>query len=106
MSDPTNPYEPPQQPVEDRGFGVRESYDDVPWFRKSGFNSLLVVLGLCCGPFILAVCIILLTGDVYYNSYDENGRLKRWSFANKVVAVVILVLQVLYFGAALMGGRL
>lgn len=64
------------------------------------------MLGLCCGPFILAVCISLLTGDVYYNSYDENGRLKRWSFANKVVAVVILVLQVVYLGAALMGGRL
>tara|TARA_R110002072_G_scaffold296980_1_gene469350 strand:+ start:414 stop:719 length:306 start_codon:yes stop_codon:yes gene_type:complete len=97
-----NPYEPPQQPVSDRG-GPVERYEDVPWFRKSGFNSLMVVLGLCCGPFILAVCIILLTGDVYYNTYDDQGRLNRWSFANKVVAVIILVLQVLYFGAMALG---
>jgi len=106
VSDGTNPYEPPQQPVEDRGPPQRERYEDVPWFRKSGFNSLLVLLGLCCGPFILAVCIILLTGDVYYNTYDAQGRLNRWSFANKVVAVIILILQVAYFGAMLVGGAL
>ena len=77
MSEELDPYAPPTQPVYDKGKGPVESYDDVPWFRRSGFNSLLVLLGLCCGPFILAVCIILLTGDVYYNSYDEHGRLKR-----------------------------
>lgn len=103
MSEIDNPYKPPEQPLQDRG-GAIEHYDDVPWFRKNGFNSVLVLLGLCCGPSILAVCIILITGDVYYNSYDQVGRLKRWSLPNKVLAVIILLLQVAYFGATLLRG--
>lgn len=97
-----NPYQPPSQPLEDGRGGV-ERYEDVVWYRRSGVNSLLVLLGLCCGPFILAVCVILLTGDVYYNKHDASGRLERWSTANKVVAVIILLGQVAYIGMAAVG---
>ena len=104
MSEAENPYNPPEQPVGEPS--LVERYENVPWYRKSGFNSLLVVLGLFCGPFILAVCIILLTGDVYFDKHDEDGRLKRWSIANKVVAVLILLGQIAYFGLVVVGGAL
>jgi len=70
------------------------SIDDVPWFRRSPFVSVLVLFGLCCGPAVLAACVIVLTGDVYFPTHDKAGNLKRWGVANKFAAVVILALNV------------
>ncbi|MEZ6184017.1 MAG: hypothetical protein R3F62_03285 [Planctomycetota bacterium] len=99
MDTPLNPYSPPEEQVKDRG--PAERYEDVPWFRRNGVNSALVVVGLCCSPSLLVVCVVLLTGDVYVDRHDEDGRLKRWSVANKVVAFAILLLQLAYLGMAL-----
>jgi hypothetical protein len=71
-------------------------YSDLPWYRKSSSVSLLTLFGLCCGPAILAVCIIVLTGDVYYDKRDRSGNLKKWGAGNKVAAIIILVLQVIF----------
>ena len=97
-----NPYEAPQttplSPVE-----IAQQYSTLPWYRKSSYVSPITLLGLCCSPAILAVCIIVLTGDVYYNQTDAAGNLKKWGFANKIAAIVILVLQILFFSARLAG---
>ena len=45
------------------------------------------------GPAILFSCIVVLTGDVYYDKADEHGQLKRWSSGNKVAAVIILAIN-------------
>jgi len=44
-------------------------------------------------PLLWSACIICLSGDVYYDRVKKDGTLARWSGANKVAAVIILVLQ-------------
>lgn len=74
------------------------NYEEVPWSRRSGINSLFVILGIFCMPlFLLFTVIMLITGDIYYNKYSQNGTLKKWSVANKVIAVFILLLWVGFF---------
>ncbi len=74
-------------------------YADVPWYRRSGFNSFLVLAGFFCfPPLVWWCCLNLVTGDVYYNNYDKDGNLNKWSVANKVVAGIILALQVVGIG--------
>jgi len=75
------------------------NYSDVPWYRRSRTNSAFLVCHvLTCGllPLILWVCINLLTGDIYYNRRDDRGHLATWSNANKVAAVVILLLSLVF----------
>ncbi len=91
---PDNPYEPPRAVGPPTGTSGTGAYDSLPWYRKSSILSIFVLLGLCCGPSILFVCIVVLTGDVYYNKLDDSGNLKRWGVANKVAAVVLLVFNV------------
>jgi len=67
------------------------SYDQVPWYRRSGVNSAFVLLGLVTGVSLIITTIVLLTGDIYYNKLDKDGMLKKWSVANKVVAVILLL---------------
>lgn len=82
---------------------VYQQYSEVPWYRKSAYVSPITLLGLCFGPAILAVCIIVLTGDVYYDQRDAASNLKKWGAGNKIAAVIILGLQVVFtayqFGA-------
>ena len=95
----------PASPDADRR-GYRD-YAEVPWYRRSGVNSLFIVAHLLtCGfvPLLLWVCINLVTGDVYYDKRTPRGDLKVWSVANKVVAVVILVLNVVVFVSVFLGG--
>ena len=69
-------------------------YAEVPWYRKSNTNSAVLFLQLLTRAFFpvsLCVCIVLLTGDVYYNQKDTKGDLKRWGFANKIAAVLLFV---------------
>ena len=71
-----------------------ESIEDVPVYRRSWFASLLVIFGFfCCSPLLWWVCILCLTGDIYRNKVRPNGKLSRWSPANKWAAVLILLLQ-------------
>src|SRR5256885_2399645 len=75
-----------------------ESIEDVPVYRREWFASLLVIAGFfCCPPLLWWVCILCLTGDIYRNKVRADGRLARWSRANKVAAVVILVMQALVY---------
>jgi hypothetical protein len=92
-----NPYEAPR-PAPLSPSEIAQRYDQLPWYRKSSYVSPITLLGLCCGPAILVVCIIVLTGDVYYNQTDAAGHLKKWGYANKIVAIVILAVQILVFG--------
>ena len=70
-------------------------YADVPWFRKNGINSAFVIAGFfCLPPLLWTTCIIVITGPVYMDAYDERGQLKTWGPANKVVAVILIVFQV------------
>ena len=74
-------------------------YADVPLLRKSSTNTVFILVNmLTLGyvPLIVVVCITLVTGNVYYNERKKNGELKVWSLANKVVAVILLVINVAY----------
>ena len=114
MSDshlPEDPIEP--RPVEDShpiATGPTD-YGAVPWYRRNGYCSAIILAHLfmmCCGAGIpvvgllgifttvgvIAICIVVLTGPVYYNKRRKDGSLKSWSGANKVAAVILLILFV------------
>src|SRR6186997_3631416 len=95
-----NPYQAPL-PATLTPADASQLYNQLPWYRKSSIVSWLTVLGLCCSPSMMLVCVIVLTGPVYYNKADTTGNLKKWGNANKVVAVLILVFQVLAITAQL-----
>lgn len=78
-----------------------KDYSQVPWYRKSSTNSILLLLGLFFSPAILFVIIVLITGNIYQDSFDQEGNLKTWSKANKIAAVVLLIIQVLFFAAVI-----
>lgn len=70
-------------------------YKEVPFIRKSGINSLMIFFGLFIPLLILVPCYVLITGDVYENNYDKEGNLKKWSSANRYVAIFIVAVQAL-----------
>jgi len=79
-------------------------YSEVPWHRKSSSNTLLILLSfLTFGfvPGIPLVCLFVLTGDIYFDRRDKNGDLEKWSWGNKIVAIILLVLNVFQLAAAL-----
>lgn len=88
-----NPYQSPESsPSVSSSPRHPANYSDVKWYRRSGFVSLLVVVGFFCfPPFLWAACIVLVTGDVYYDKRRDDFRLKTWSVANKMVAWLVLV---------------
>ena len=66
-------------------------YGAVPWYRRSSWVSMMILIGfMIFPPLIWASCIICLTGNVYYKNFNEDGSLATWSFANKVASVIIL----------------
>lgn len=86
-------------------------YEQVPLLRRNGFCSGVLLAHVAvmflggCVPFVslfglvttvgvLVVCFVVLTGPVYYEKRGKDGALKQWSKANKVAAVIILVLFV------------
>ena len=97
-----NPYEAPQ-PAPLSPSEIAQRYDQLPWYRKSSYVSPITLLGLCCGPAIMLVCVIVLTGEVYYNQTDSAGNLKKWGYGNKIAAVVILLFQILVISAQFVG---
>jgi len=74
------------------------NYEEVPWLRKEGTSSVMLLIGLFFGPLVWIVCIVCLTGDIYKKNYDQDGNLAVWGVANKVVAVLILVVQSVFYG--------
>jgi hypothetical protein len=73
-----------------------KDYSQIPWYRKSSWNQLLFLatfLSFGLFPGVLLTCIILLTGDIYLNKKDEKGYLKKWPWANKAVAGLLLLLS-------------
>jgi hypothetical protein len=67
------------------------TYEQVPWNRKSGFNTLLFGLGLFIPPLMWWGVANVLTGEVYENHYHKNGKIKTWSTANKIAGVILFV---------------
>ena len=76
------------------GGGGRMKYTDyreVPWSRRSGTNSIFILLALLgLFPFALWTAINLVTGGVYYAKVGPDGYLKRWGFLNTLWALAIL----------------
>ncbi len=73
--------------------GEYTAYEDVPWIRRGGVNSRLLLLGLIFPPAMWCVCGTLVTGNVYTDERNVDGTLKRWSPWNRVVAFVVFGLQ-------------
>lgn len=74
------------------------NYKDVPWYRKSGISSVLVLFGIF-SPSLWIVLLALITGDIYYKETDQHGNLKKWSMPNKIFAWIIFIpnFVVVYF---------
>ncbi len=70
-----------------------QQYRDVPWYRRSGTNSVFLLVGLFFAPLLWTTCYILLTGDVYYDQVRKDGNLKKWSLANRIVATILVICQ-------------
>lgn len=110
-SDPQNPNAAPAQ-------SAQQLLAGIPAYRKNGTCSALLFVALAAaflGPMLLAgvlrsagviaagltsvalgapllfVCVIVLTGDVYLDTLDAQGQLKKWGIGNKVVAAAILL---------------
>ncbi|HEX2475602.1 MAG TPA: hypothetical protein VHK01_12695 [Lacipirellulaceae bacterium] len=43
-------------------------------------------------------CLVLVTGDIYYNKTGRDGTLKVWSGANKVIAFLLLLPPLIILG--------
>ena len=74
-----------------------QNYSNVPWYRKSSISSWFVIIGLLIGPFIWVVAYSLITGDIFYNKVGADGNLKKWPKGNKVVAYIIVAIQLFYW---------
>jgi hypothetical protein len=88
MSDNANNSNPYKPPIGDTKLNLQPgrytSYADVPWYRRSDKNSQLALLGLCvCSPLLWFVCVMVLTGDIYYDKQREDGTLETWPLATK-----------------------
>ncbi len=80
-------------------------YSNLSWYRKSGVNSILMLvhfITLGFVPLLWITCFALLTGDIYYNKTDVDGSLKRWSRANKVIAFLLVIGPLLLVGTVLL----
>lgn len=57
-----------------------------------------------CPPLIWTTCVLLLTGEIYQNRYDLDGNLVAWGKANKVVAAILLALNLALVGYGFVQG--
>jgi uncharacterized membrane protein len=110
-----NPYTAPQAAQLET---AAQAYSRVPFYRRNGPISALLFLGLVFGfvaPFVLssvavalgaagpaiigtvagspllAACIVVLTGPVYFDAFAALGQLKTWGVGNKIVAAIMLL---------------
>ena len=113
---PEKPFRPRGEEDLDVSVSGPTDYNDVPWYRRNGFCSGIIVahvivmfLGGCVplvnilGFFttlgVIAICIVVLTGPVYYDKRRKDGTLRTWSVWNKGAAVILLLLFVGGYGA-------
>ena len=96
----------PPSPVVTTAQKKYQCYEEVPWSRRSGTNTIFILINiLTCGfvPLTLWTCFNLLRGNVYYNKKDADGNLKTWSFLNKIAAAIIVAINLVYLIIALSG---
>lgn len=92
------------------------NYSEVPLLRRNGFCSGMCVahvavmflggyeplaglFGLFTTIGVLVVCVVVLTGPVYYDKRKKDGTLRKWGIGNNVAAVILLLLFVGGYGA-------
>lgn len=76
---------------------VAQLYSALRWYRKSTVCSALLLIGLFVfRPLIFIPVVSCLTGPIYYRKLNQNGELATWSWANKVAAVIILLLGIAF----------
>ena len=63
-----------------------------------GCIPLAGLLGIFTTVGVITVCVTVLTGPVYYDRIGPDGTLAQWSRANKVAAVILLVVFVGGYG--------
>lgn len=78
-------------------------YSEVPFYRRSGFGSALVLSSILGLPGVPVVVLILLTGDIYYDQRDANRKLKTWSKANKYAAMFLGMIYLFAIVAGITG---
>ena len=101
----------PTQPVPSQGIHppVQASnrwltYGEVPWHQKNGFVSAMGLIGFfLCAPTLWIACIIVITGEVYMDEYDQNGNLKTYGIGQKILYVVLSILSAIWMFAVLSG---
>jgi len=90
-------------------------FKDVPWYRRSMIAGIMAFWGLLAPNFLIMfgrasgqilmtalglisyaalvlACVACLTGGIFENKKDANGKLKTWGVANKVVAFIFLLI--------------
>ena len=58
----------------------------------SGCVPVVSLIGAVLGIGVIVVCVMVLTGPIYYKGRRKDGTLKTWSNGNKIAAVIILVI--------------
>ena len=59
---------------------------------------LVSILGVFTTIGVIVICVTVLTGPIYYNKTGPDGRLAKWNNANKVAAVILLILFIGGYG--------
>ena len=73
-----------------------KDYEEVPWHRRSGWNSAFLLVGfLIFPPLLWMSCVFVLTGEIYYKKKDAQGILKTWPRGNRAGAIFLIVMQAL-----------
>lgn len=95
-----------------------QHYEEVPKFRRHEEVSKFLWVATGCGlffqvlgpvvttPFVVYLAFLLFSGDVYYNETDAEGKLKRWSVANRIAVVFLILLHLWLFWYLFRGERL
>lgn len=68
------------------------SYASIPWFRRSSTNLLFYLAQLLsCGIFPGGplITFMLLSGGIYINKVDAQGRLQKWGMLNIAVSIML-----------------
>ena len=82
-----------------------QDFAAVPWLRSTDVNTVFVLISLVSLgriPLTIITCIVLLTGEIYYKEKGPDGYLKTWSFANKVIALAIVLINVVVLALAIL----
>jgi len=67
-----------------------------PWARQANTVRGFLLGSLILGVLVLVPLFVVLSGDVYENTRDEAGELKRWGSLGKGLVVTVAVLWLLF----------